>query len=235
MSGGESEGASVRLAADLSGRDHPSHARARPVQPGDVVAQKLTVDTSQRSALKGHPPAVIWFTGLPSAGKSTIANSVERGLQGAGVHTYLLDGDNLRLGLNSDLGFSQTDRIENIRRVAEVAALMADAGLVVLVAMISPYLAQRHLARQRVAPTEFCEVFVDCPLAIAEERDAKGLYRRARLGQITNFTGVDSPYEQPLNPEVYLDTSLRSAHESAEAVVQYLATRGVALGRSARP
>src|SRR5262249_40679744 len=153
---------------------------------------------------KSQQPVVVWFTGLSGSGKSTIANIVERKLHQAGRHTYLLDGDNVRHGLNRDLGFTDADRVENIRRVAEVAALMVDAGLIVLVSFISPFRAERNMARERVAAGEFVEVYVDTPLDVAETRDVKGLYRKARAGELANFTGIDSPYEAPEDPEVRL-------------------------------
>lgn len=193
----------------------------------NVQWQKVTVDKLQRSALKGHPPCVVWFTGLSGSGKSTLANLVELRLLQGGRHSYLLDGDNVRHGLNKDLGFTDADRVENIRRVAEVAALMADAGLVVLVALISPYRAERQLARDLLSGSEFCEVFVDSTLAVAERRDPKGLYRKARLGQLANFTGVDSPYEPPESPEVRVDTSILSPEEAADAVLLHLRRIGV--------
>jgi bifunctional enzyme CysN/CysC len=193
----------------------------------NVQWQKVTVDRSQRSALKGHPPCVVWFTGLSGSGKSTVANLVELRLLQGGRHSYLLDGDNVRHGLNKDLGFTDADRVENIRRVAEVAALMADAGLVVLVALISPYRAERQLARELLSGSEFCEVFVDSTLAVAERRDPKGLYRKARLGQLANFTGVDSPYEPPESPEVRVDTAILSPEEAADAVLLHLRRMGV--------
>ena len=157
-----------------------------------------------RAGAKGQRPVVLWFTGLSGAGKSTVANLVEKKLHLLGRHTYLLDGDNVRHGLNRDLGFTDEDRVENIRRVAEVARLMADAGLIVLVSFISPFRAERRMARERFAPGEFIEVFVDVPLEVAEARDVKGLYRKARAGLIPNFTGIDSPYEPPEAPEVHL-------------------------------
>jgi bifunctional enzyme CysN/CysC len=196
----------------------------------NVQWQKVAVGRLDRSALKSHPPGVVWFTGLSGAGKSTIANLVELRLHAGGRHTYLMDGDNLRHGLNKDLGFTEADRIENIRRVAEVAALMVDAGLIVLVSLISPYRAERQLARELLANGEFCEVFVDATLAVAERRDPKGLYRKARLGQLPNFTGVDSPYEPPESPEVHVDTSVHSPEEAADAVLLYLGRMGVACG-----
>ncbi len=169
--------------------------------------QDVKVDKSARSELNSHAPAVLWFTGLSGSGKSTIANIVEAKLHTRGVRTYLLDGDNVRHGLNRDLGFTDADRVENIRRIAEVAALMVDAGLVVLVSFISPFRAERRLAREAVEDGEFIEVFVDTPLEVAEQRDPKGLYAKARRGELTNFTGIDSAYEPPENPEVRVDTS----------------------------
>jgi len=170
---------------------------------------------------------VLWFTGLSGAGKSTIANLVEQRLNHAGYHTYLLDGDNIRHGLNKDLGFTDADRVENIRRVAEVAALMVDAGLIVLVSFISPFSTERALARSLVADGEFYEIFVDTPLPVAESRDPKGLYAKARGGQLPNFTGIDSPYEPPTSPELHLDTTVLSAPASAEVVVEELSAKGI--------
>ncbi|MCG8275916.1 sulfate adenylyltransferase subunit CysN [Stenotrophomonas sp. NLF4-10] len=171
---------------------------------GNVHWQHLDVDKAARARIKGQAPKVLWFTGLSGAGKSTIANLVEKRLHARGCHTFILDGDNVRHGLNRDLGFTDEDRVENIRRVAEVARLMADAGLIVLVSFISPFRAERQMARERFAEGEFIEVFVDVPLEVAESRDVKGLYRKARAGQIPNFTGIDSPYEAPENPELHL-------------------------------
>ena len=169
--------------------------------------QHLDVDKAARAALKHQVPRCLWFTGLSGAGKSTIANLVEKKLLALGRHTYLLDGDNIRHGLNKDLGFTPEDRVENIRRVAEVARLMTDAGLIVLVSFISPFRAEREMARALFAPGEFLEVFVDTPLAEAERRDVKGLYAKARRGELRNFTGIDSPYEPPSQPELHLRTS----------------------------
>ena len=181
--------------------------------------QDVKVDKSARTELNSHAPAVLWFTGLSGSGKSTIANIVESKLHAQGVRTYLLDGDNVRHGLNRDLGFTDADRVENIRRIAEVAALMVDAGLVVLVSFISPFRAERRLAREAVEDGEFIEVYVDTPLAVAEERDPKGLYAKARRGELANFTGIDSPYEPPEHPEVRVDTSEMTAEEAADAVI----------------
>ena len=170
----------------------------------NVHWQHLDVDKTARARIKGQVPRVLWFTGLSGAGKSTVANLVDKRLHALGYHTFVLDGDNVRHGLNRDLGFTDEDRVENIRRVAEVARLMADAGLIVLVSFISPFRAERRMARERFAPGEFIEVFVDVPLEVAEARDVKGLYRKARAGLIPNFTGIDSPYEPPEAPEVHL-------------------------------
>jgi len=193
----------------------------------NVHWQTIEVDKRAHVSLKGHRPCVVWFTGLSGAGKSTIANLVEKRLHATGRHTYLIDGDNVRLGLNKDLGFAAADRIENIRRVGEVSRLMVDAGLIVLVSLISPFRAERDAVRERVDENEFCEVYVDAPLAVAESRDPKGLYRKARRGQLINFTGIDSPYEEPEAPEVHLDTTHLSPEDAANAVVRRLAAMGV--------
>ena len=166
----------------------------------NVQWQALDIDKDARAAAKHQRPCVIWLTGLSGAGKTTIANLVERRLHDEGRHTYLLDGDNVRHGLNKDLGFTASDRAENIRRVAEVAKLMVDAGLIVIVAFISPFSSERRMARALVEPGEFFEVYVDAPLHVAEERDPKGLYAKARRGELANFTGIDSPYEPPTEP-----------------------------------
>jgi bifunctional enzyme CysN/CysC len=184
--------------------------------------QAIDVSREARANLKGQKAAVLWFTGLSGAGKSTIANLVERRLHTLGRHTALLDGDNVRHGLNRDLGFTDEDRVENIRRVTEVARLMADAGLIVLVSFISPFRAERAMARARMAPGEFFEVFIDTPLAEAERRDVKGLYRKARAGELKNFTGVDSPYEPPEAPELRIDTMALHPEQAAEAIVSRL-------------
>ncbi|HEX7307373.1 adenylyl-sulfate kinase [Lentzea sp.] len=197
------------------------------LRPANVRWQTLTVDKRARVARNGHRPCVVWLTGLSGAGKSTIADLVEKALHAEGRHTFLLDGDNVRHGLNSDLGFSNADRVENIRRIAEVAALMVDAGLIVLVSFISPFRAERALARDLVGENEFCEVFVDTPLEVAERRDPKGLYRKARRGELPNFTGIDSPYEPPAEPEVRLDTTALSPEAAAGVVVARLRALGV--------
>ena len=188
----------------------------------NVHWQAMDVTRESHAALKNQKPAVLWFTGLSGAGKSTIANLVEKKLNAMGKHTVLLDGDNIRHGLNRDLGFTDADRVENIRRVGEVAKLMTDAGLIVLVSFISPFRAERQMARELAPPGEFFEVFVDTPLAEAEKRDVKGLYRKARAGQLKNFTGVDSPYERPENPEIVVDTMKLDAAGAAELIVSRL-------------
>ena len=193
----------------------------------NVHWQSFDVDKDARAVAKAQRPAVLWFTGLSGAGKSTIANVVEKRLHALGCHTYLLDGDNVRRGLNKDLGFTEADRVENIRRVAEVARLMADAGLIVLVSFISPFRAERRMARDLVDVGEFFEIFVDTPLPVAEARDPKGLYRKARRGELRNFTGVDSPYEAPEHPEMRIETTQVSAEEAAALVIQQLSAAGV--------
>ncbi|RZJ93567.1 MAG: adenylyl-sulfate kinase, partial [Brevundimonas sp.] len=165
---------------------------------------------------------VVWLTGLSGAGKSTIANLVEKRLHADGRHTYLLDGDNVRHGLNRDLGFTEEDRVENIRRVAEVSKLMVEAGLIVLVSFISPFRAERRMARDMMGESEFVEVHVDTPLAVAEQRDVKGLYKKARAGELANFTGIDSPYETPEHAEIVVDTTAMTPAEAAEAIVAWL-------------
>jgi bifunctional enzyme CysN/CysC len=181
--------------------------------------QALDVDRAARAALKGQQPQVLWFTGLSGSGKSTIANMVERKLHAAGRHTFLLDGDNVRHGLNKDLGFSEADRIENIRRVGEVARLMNDAGLIVLTAFISPFRAERELVRSMVPDGSFVEIFVDTPLQVAEARDTKGLYAQAREGKLPNFTGISSPYEAPERPDIRIDTTRSTPEQAAEIIV----------------
>jgi bifunctional enzyme CysN/CysC len=189
--------------------------------------QAVDISKQSRAAHKGQRPCVLWFTGLSAAGKSTIANLVERMLHANGFHTYLLDGDNVRHGLNKDLGFTAEDRVENIRRVAEVAKLMVDAGLIVLVAFISPFRSERRMARQLVEENEFLEVFVDAPLAVLETRDPKGLYRKARRGELKNFTGIDSPYEPPEHAEIRIDTTEGTPETAAELVISILQQREI--------
>ena len=193
----------------------------------NVHWQALDVDKKLRARQKGQRACVLWLTGLSGAGKSTIANRIEKQLAAQGRHTYLLDGDNVRHGLNKDLGFAAQDRVENVRRVAEVSRLMVDAGLIVLVSFISPFRAERRMARALFEPGEFFEVFVDTPLAVAEGRDAKGLYRKARRGELKNFTGIDSPYEPPEHAEIRLDTTRLTAEEAADLVVAQLRAAGI--------
>jgi len=182
----------------------------------------MDISKKSRSDLKGQEAKILWFTGLSAAGKSTIASLVDARLHALRRHTYLLDGDIVRLGLNKDLGFSDADRVENIRRIAEVAALMVDAGLITLVAFISPFRSQRDMARRLVQPGEFVEIFVDTPIEVAEARDPKGLYKKARRGEIKEFTGIDSPYEPPEDPEIRIDTTLLSAEDAAREIIEYL-------------
>jgi bifunctional enzyme CysN/CysC len=192
----------------------------------NVHWQALDVDKKARAELAGHRPCVVWFTGLSGAGKSTIANLLEKRLHALGCHTYLLDGDNVRHGLNKDLGFTDADRVENIRRVAEVARLMTDAGLIVLVSFISPFRAERRMARELVSEEEFVEVFVDAPLSVAESRDPKGLYKKARRGELKNFTGLDSPYEPPEHADVRVDTTREAPEEAVEVIIERLRQSG---------
>ena len=200
-----------------AGMIHFSLRRAQNVhwQPTDIAR-------ADHAALKNQAPRVLWFTGLSGSGKSTIANEVEKALNLMNRHTFLLDGDNVRHGLNKDLGFTETDRIENIRRVGEVAKLMTDAGLIVLTAFISPFRAERDMVRAMLPEGEFVEIFVDTPLAVAETRDVKGLYKKARSGQLKNFTGIDSPYEPPLNPDIRVNTVEMTAAEAAAHIVRQI-------------
>jgi bifunctional enzyme CysN/CysC len=193
----------------------------------NIHVQHVDVDKAARGKQKGQRPGVLWFTGLSGAGKSTIANMVEKKLHAMGRHTYLLDGDNMRHGLNKDLGFTEADRVENIRRVAEVAKLMVDAGIIVLTAFISPFRAERRLARSLMEDGEFIEIHVDTPLDVAETRDVKGLYRKARRGELSNFTGIDSPYEAPEHPELRVNTVSRSAEEAADLVIARIRELGL--------
>lgn len=191
----------------------------------NVRWQPVAVEKSERASSLKQRPTVVWLTGLSGAGKSTIANLVEAELHRRGHHTYLLDGDNVRHGLNADLGFTPADRVENVRRVAEVARLMVDAGLIVIVAFISPFRAERRMARSMLEAGEFVEVFVDAPLAVAEARDPKGLYRKARRGELANFTGINSPYERPESPELRLDTARLTPTDAAHELIAVLERR----------
>ena len=204
--------------------------RSEVARATNVVWQQTQVTRVERAAQKHQEPAVLWFTGLSGAGKSTIANALEQRLVALGQHTYLLDGDNVRHGLNRDLTFSDEDRVENIRRIGEVAKLLVDAGLIVMTAFISPFRSDRQMVRELFGPDEFIEVFVDTSLEVAEQRDVKGLYAKARTGQIVNFTGIDSPYERPERAELHIDTVEVGIDEAAERLVMELRRRGKLLG-----
>tara|TARA_R110001583_G_scaffold17482_2_gene70665 strand:+ start:34128 stop:34763 length:636 start_codon:yes stop_codon:yes gene_type:complete len=192
----------------------------------DVVWHQASVSHQDHVKLNGHKPAVLWFTGLSGSGKSTVANAVDLMLFQHNVKTYVLDGDNVRHGLNGDLGFSDADRVENIRRVSEVAKLFADAGLLVSTAFISPFISDREMVRAQLPKEQFIEVFIDTPLEICESRDPKGLYKKARAGEIKNFTGIDSAYEAPVNPEVHVKTANKSIQACALQVIDYLKSKG---------
>ncbi|MFA0113386.1 adenylyl-sulfate kinase [Vibrio sp. 10N.261.46.E11] len=192
----------------------------------NVVWHSSTVTHEQRSVQKQQVPTVLWFTGLSGSGKSTIANAVESKLLSLGKHSYLLDGDNVRHGLNRDLGFSDTDRVENIRRIGEVAKLFVDSGTIVLTAFISPFIADRAQVRELLSSKQFLEVFIDTPLSVCELRDPKGLYKKARAGEIKNFTGIDSMYEAPLTPDIHVETEGQSIEACADVVVNQLTKLG---------
>lgn len=191
----------------------------------NIVWHNTSVTHQDRIKLKQQKPVVLWFTGLSGSGKSTVANAVERKLLSLGKHSYLLDGDNVRHGLNKDLGFSDADRIENIRRIGEVAKLFVDSGAIVLTAFISPFISDRQQARELLEEKQFLEVFIDTPLEICEQRDPKGLYKKARAGEIKHFTGIDSEYEAPINPEIHVKTANQSIEECAEQVTKYLVNK----------
>ena len=188
----------------------------------NIFEQKIDITKADRSKLKKQKPCVLWFTGLSGAGKSTIANALDKRLHEMGLHTYLLDGDNVRHGLSKDLGFTDEDRIENLRRVAEVSKLMVDAGLIVISAFISPFMSERQMARDLFSDGEFFEIFIDTPLEVAEKRDVKGLYKKARAGELKNFTGVDSPYERPVSPELSLFSDQFPIDDLVQQVIQLL-------------
>ena len=193
----------------------------------DNECRPMLINKASRARRHGHRPAILWFTGLSGAGKSTIATFVEQALHDRGAHTYLLDGDALRTGLNRDLGFTAADRVENMRRAGEVARLFTDAGLIVVCAFISPFRAERRMIRELVEPGEFVEIFVSTPLDECMRRDPKGLYARARAGEIPNFTGIDSPYEPPEHPELVLDTTAMTPQAAVQQVLAYLAAQGI--------
>jgi len=191
----------------------------------NITVQAVDIDKSARAKLKKQKPCVVWLTGLSGSGKSTIANIVEKKLHDLGLHTYLLDGDNVRHGLNKDLGFTEQDRVENIRRIGEVSRLMIDAGLIVITAFISPFAAERQMAREMVDADEFVEVYVNTPLSVAEERDVKGLYKKARRNELKNFTGIDSPYQEPENPECVIHTVETTAEDAANEIIKLILAR----------
>ncbi len=197
----------------------------------DIIWHDHKITRAERSVNKNQKPCLLWFTGLSGSGKSTIANALDVALHNRGYHTFLLDGDNVRHGLCKDLGFSDDDREENIRRVGEVCKLFADAGLIVMSAFISPFTSDRRLVRKLFPAGEFIEVFMDTPLATCEERDPKGLYQKARSGQIKHFTGIDSPYDVPSHPEVRLDTSNMSIEECVDTLIAYLLERELIVSR----
>lgn len=200
---------------------------AREARREECPPQRIAIDKAARARLKGQRPCVVWLTGLPAAGKSTIANLLDCRLHALGCHTYVLDGDNVRGGLNSDLGFSDAERAENIRRTAEVSRLLVDAGLIVIAALISPFEHERRMARELFDDGEFIEVFVDTPLREAEARDPKGQYERARRGEIDRFTGIDSPYERPTDPELHIDTMRTTPEDAMEYVLEELRRRHI--------
>ena len=190
-----------------------------------LYLQRMSVQKEHRALKNDHKPCVVWLTGLSGSGKTSTADALENKLHALGYKTYTLDGDNVRHGLNNDLGFTDADRVENIRRVAEVAKLMVDAGLIVITAFISPFISERKYARQILADNEFIEVFVDAPIEVCEARDPKGLYKKARSGQLKNFTGIDSEYQKPQNPEIVLESSKKPPEELANYVLEYLISR----------
>lgn len=190
-----------------------------------IYWQKTKITREDRQELNAHRSFVLWFTGLSGAGKTTLASAVEQTLYDQNVRSYILDGDNIRHGLSKDLGFTEDDRRENIRRIGEVSKLMMDAGLVVLTAFISPYRADRDIVRSLLKQDEFIEVFVDCPLDVCEKRDPKGLYKKARSGEIRNFTGIDSIYEAPVNPDLHIKTGEQSVEESVKIIVDYIESK----------
>ncbi len=193
----------------------------------NTVWHHPTITRADREKLNGHKSVILWFTGLSGSGKSTLANEVEALLHEKGRRTYVCDGDNIRHGLCGDLGFSDADRVENIRRIGEVAKLLVDAGIITLTAFISPFKADRQRARDLVAKGDFIEVYCRCDLSVCEERDVKGLYKKARAGEIPEFTGISSPYEEPENPEIIVDTDKHSLQECADQVIRYLETKGI--------
>jgi len=193
----------------------------------NIFKQKVDITKHDRSELKAQRPCVLWFSGLSGAGKSTIANALDKKLHEMGKHTYVLDGDNIRNGLSKDLGFTDEDRVENIRRVAEVSKLMVDAGLIVISAFISPFKSERQMARDLFSQGEFLEIFIDTPIEVAEQRDVKGLYKKARIGELKNFTGIDSPYERPKSPDLALFSHKHSLDNLVEQIIHLLKGRNI--------
>jgi adenylylsulfate kinase len=193
----------------------------------NTVWHTTSVTKAERQRLNGHKSCVLWFTGLSGSGKSTIANAVEDKLHQLGVHTYLLDGDNVRHGLSKDLGFKKEDRIENIRRIGEVAKLFVDGGMIVLSAFISPYIVDRKEVRSILQEDEFIEIYVKCPLSVCEQRDPKGLYKKARKGEIKNFTGITDPYEEPNNPEVVINSNKHTIEDAVKKIINYLTKHNI--------
>lgn len=202
------------------------------IKDENIVWHNQFITKNKRQKLLKQKPCILWFTGLSGSGKSTIANAVEQELFKRNIKTYLLDGDNIRHGLNKDLGFSEIDRVENIRRIGEVANLFVDAGIIVLTAFISPFKSDRQIAKSLVKYDEFIEIFVNTPIEICEERDPKGLYKKARNGNIKNFTGIDSPYEKPIEPEIEINTSELNIVKSANKIIDYLIKYGYIEGKS---
>lgn len=192
----------------------------------NIVWHKQSVSKQERSKIKAQKPCILWFTGLSGSGKSTLANALERRLLELQKHTYLLDGDNIRMGLNRGLAFSDADRVENIRRIGEVSKLFVDAGIIVLSAFISPFQKERDAVRALVQRDEFIEIFVSTPLAVCESRDPKGLYKKARKGEIQNFTGISAPYETPIKAEIHINTDIMTVEESAQKIINYLEKKG---------
>lgn len=205
----------------------PTETTQKPPQGTNIIWHHATIKRIHRQRQNGHSSVLVWFTGLSGSGKSTIAHAVEEKLYEMGCRTYVLDGDNVRHGLCGDLGFSVEDRHENIRRIGEMAKLFVDAGLIVLTAFISPFRASRNMVRSMLMPGDFLEIYCKCPVEICEQRDPKQLYQKARLGLLQEFTGISSPYEEPLTPELTLDTSQLSVEQSVSAVIALLRERGV--------